>query len=210
MPEPTSKNTRRQRRRSRRHEPDAQAGQDHACPSRAGRERGGLLVRLVSRRRALQLLLGLTVYLAVERLGVPLLWVLGFGSVGGLLLGKFFCRWMCPLGFVMETLLGLDPSGRGKGMYQYFKVGCPIAWAGGLLNRVSLLRVKANANPCASCERCDVACYIATHNPEYSLWREGAKNPSKHYACSRCLSCVGACPTGKITVGLSLGERDAA
>ena len=169
------------------------------------KRRHTFLSRFISWRRAFQLVLGLAVYIAIGRFGLSLWWVVIFGSVGGVLLGKFFCRWMCPLGFMMETMMGMAPSDDQAGMYQYFKLGCPIAWISGLLNRVSLLRVKENENPCASCGRCDDVCYISTHNEGYSLWEAGKLNPSEHYACSRCLRCVEVCPTNKLTVGLVTG-----
>jgi polyferredoxin len=42
--------------------------------------------------------------------------------------GKVFCRWVCPLGLMMEFMMGMSPDGKIKGMYQYHKIGCPIAW----------------------------------------------------------------------------------
>lgn len=150
----------------------------------------------------MQLLFGAALYLAVAA-GVPLLWVIAFGSALGIVLGKVFCRWLCPMGFVMETMLGATGERSKAGsMYQYFKIGCPIAWISGLLNRLSLFKVKLDARSCASCGKCDSACYVAQHNEEYSLYERDKLNPSTHYACSRCLACVEACPTTALGVGV--------
>ncbi len=161
-------------------------------------EGGHWLKRLANRRRLVQIGLGVGVYFLVSSLGISLWWVVGFGS----LLGKFFCRWMCPLGAVMETITG---AANQDGMYMYFKVGCPIAWISGWLNRVSALRVTNTEPACAHCSKCDEACYVVKHNPAMSLHDPAKKNPSTHYACShacsRCLQCVEACPTRSLSVG---------
>ncbi|MBN2800117.1 MAG: 4Fe-4S binding protein [Deltaproteobacteria bacterium] len=156
-----------------------------------------LLQRIANRRRAAQIGLGVLIWVAVGRYDLSLWWVIGFGSLAGVLFGKFFCRWMCPLGAVMETVMG---TANQEGMYQYFKVGCPIAWVSGLLNRVSFLRINHTKSSCVSCGKCDAACYITQFNPEYSLYKEGHRNPSTHYACSRCLQCVSDCPIQTINL----------
>jgi len=70
----------------------------------------------VSVRRAVQATVGVLLYLAVVHWDIGLGWVILAGSATGLLLGKFFCRWMCPMGAVMELVLNvyraLRPGGR--------------------------------------------------------------------------------------------------
>ena len=161
---------------------------------------------LITRRRVVQASVGAALYWAIGPGGVPLSWVVLGGSAAGIVLGKFFCRWMCPMGAVMELMTGAGGGDRKRNLYMYFKLGCPIAWAGGLLNRLSLLRVRLRPERCTDCNRCDEACYVAQLATGRSLHVAGQVNASTDYTCSRCLACVGACPTGALTVGL-VGRR---
>jgi polyferredoxin len=169
------------------------------------RRRPSRLRAVVGRRRAVQAAVALALFWAIGPGGVSLGWVVLTGSAAGVLLGKFFCRWMCPMGAMMELMMGAGGD-RQKSFYTYFKLGCPIAWAGGLLNRLSLLRVKLRPERCSDCGRCDEACYVSRLANGRSLHLPGRVNASTDYTCSRCLACVGACPTGALTVGLA-GRR---
>jgi len=161
------------------------------------------LRRLISARRGVQLTMGIALYLLITRYNVSLWWVVVGGSAAGIVLGKFFCRWMCPMGAIMETMLGAgDADGKARSLYAYFKLGCPIAWIGGFLNKASVLRVKLEPDRCVHCKLCDKACYVAQLASNHSLHQAGATNASTHYSCSRCLSCVSACPTGALSVGV--------
>ncbi len=193
---------------TRRRGPDASSSSPPAgapaAPSApaAPRRRPSRWRALVSRRRAVQLAAGAALFWAIGPGGLPVLWVVYGGAALGVLLGKFFCRWMCPLGAMMELVVGSDGE-RERNLFMYFKVGCPIAWAGGLLNRLSLWRVKLRPERCTDCERCDEACYVSKLASGRSLHVAGEVNASTDFACSRCLSCVGAGPTGALTVGLA-------
>jgi polyferredoxin len=163
-----------------------------------------LLQRVVSIRRLVQFSIGALVWVAISNGWVGLATVVVAASLAGVVLGKFFCRWMCPLGALMETFLAAgDPSGRQTALYGYFKLGCPISWAQGLLNRVSALRVRVEPSLCTGCNKCDHACYVAQLADGRSLHAAGKLNASTHYSCSRCLQCVGACPTGALSIGLA-------
>ncbi len=161
------------------------------------------LRRVISARRAVQLAVGVTLYVVVARFSIPLSWVILAGSAIGIIFGKFFCRWMCPMGAIMETMLGAGGGeARQRSLYMYFKLGCPIAWMGGLLNKISVLRVKLQPERCTDCGRCDKICYVAQLSPGSSLHVSGQANASTHYSCSRCLECVATCPTGALSIGV--------
>ena len=154
---------------------------------------------LVSRRTIVQAAIGVLLYVALSYFNVSLWWMLVLGAVTGLLFGKVFCRWMCPLGFFMELMMGFESSQKLKQMYQYHKIGCPIAWMQGFMNRLSFTKIKLNADTCKSCGLCDKQCYISTIEPEkYSLFKADKKRPGNAYACSKCLSCVSVCPNGSL------------
>lgn len=162
-----------------------------------------MLDRLIAHRRIVQLVLGVGIFALVYLGHVSLLGLLAGGVALGVLFGKVFCRWMCPMGLLVEALLGMSRDGRTEQLYQYHKLGCPIAWVTGLLNRVSLLRIRFDPSSCKACGKCDKACYITALDREVSHYRLPLASPSDSYTCSRCLECVGACPTGSLRFGLS-------
>lgn len=150
---------------------------------------------IVSNRRLIQALVGGILIVLVFYFKVSLLYVLGIGVLAGFIFGKVFCRWMCPLGFVMELMLGNDTEAKQLQLYNYHKFGCPIAWISGFLNRISLFKIKRDTNKCVDCGICDKTCYISSLNKDYSLYKNSKKNPTLHYSCSKCLACVDKCPT---------------
>jgi polyferredoxin len=197
MPETEKRRMAQEARRKRR------PGLDQAALRAAAARGPTLLQRVVSVRRFVQFSIGALVWVAVSKAWIGLAALVVAASLAGIVLGKFFCRWMCPLGALMETVLGAgDPSGRQAALYGYFKLGCPISWAQGLLNRVSAIRVRVEPSLCADCNKCDQACYVAQLADGRSLHAAGKLNASTHYSCSRCLRCVGACPTGALSLGL--------
>ena len=157
-----------------------------------------------SARIGIQLVLAAGVYIAWSFLGISLWLILGFGALTGAVFGKVFCRWVCPIGTVMELLTGSGGvENKFKQMYQYHKIGCPIAWVSGAFNKYSLFRIKTDESSCVSCGICDKSCYISKIEPEkYSLYKKGKMRPGDAFSCSRCLSCVAVCPKGSITFKL--------
>ncbi|MFN8255626.1 MAG: 4Fe-4S binding protein [Bacteroidales bacterium] len=154
---------------------------------------------VVSKRTLIQVVIGVSIYAGIQYFNISLWYVVGAGAVIGVIFGKVFCRWMCPLGFVMELLTGMNPKGKFQQMYMYHKIGCPIAWIEGFLNKTSLFQIKFNAETCKNCGICDKNCYIATIEPaKYSLYKPGKETPGQSYTCSKCLSCVAACPNGSL------------
>ena len=106
------------------------------------------------------------------------------------------------MGFIMELMTGkAGKDEKAESLYMYHKLGCPIAWVSGLLNKVSLLTVgRRISRECKACGICDKACYVSTFNDKYSLYKKEKKNPANSYTCSRCLECVDSCPTGHLAL----------
>ncbi len=158
-------------------------------------------IKLDKIRRPIQIVLGIAIMVLLRYGYVSLGLLVIIGSVLGIFLGKIFCRWGCPIGVLMELLLTTTANGRTRGMYQYHKLGCPIAWISGILNRMSLFSVeKDRKRDCTECGACDDACYITKVDSNYSLFKKDLENPADAYACSRCMACVDACPTQYIGV----------
>ena len=113
-------------------------------------------------RVSIQMVLAFFLYMAYVYLGISIWLILAFGAFTGLIFGKVFCRWICPIGVIMELFMGFGGSdGKFRQMYQYHKIGCPIAWISGALNRFSLFKLKTDASTCISCGLCDKSCYIS-------------------------------------------------
>jgi polyferredoxin len=154
---------------------------------------------LVNKRVIILAILGISLYIAISRYQVSLWYVLLAGVVTGVVFGKVFCRWGCPMGLIMEIFMNMSGDGKIKQMYQYHKVGCPIAWISGLLNKYSLFRIQFDADTCKNCGVCDKKCYIVAMEPsKYSLYKPKTKMPGNSYTCSKCLECVVACPNGSL------------
>ena len=150
-------------------------------------------------RKPVQIISIITILYLLQTGHVTIAMILIAGSAIGIIFGKVFCRWMCPMGFIMELMSGAVGDQKARSLYQYHKLGCPIAWVSGFLNRMSLLTVKHRiVKDCKECGICDKSCYVATLNKKYSLYKPGMKNPADSFTCSRCLECVDNCPTGRL------------
>lgn len=155
---------------------------------------------LVSIRMIILGVSGIGLYLAISYYNLSLWWILLVGIATGPIFGKVFCRWVCPMGLVMELLMNMSPNSKIKGMYQYHKLGCPIAWVSGWLNKSSLFRINIDNNSCKNCGICDKECYIVATEPQkYSLYKPLLLKPGDSYTCSKCLECVASCPNGSLT-----------
>jgi len=154
---------------------------------------------LVSKRFIILSVMGVTLFLAILQFQISLWYILLAGIVLGVLFGKIYCRWVCPIGLIMELIMSMSPDGEFRQMYQYHKVGCPIAWISGLLNRYSLFKIKLNAESCKECGICDKKCYIVAMEPaKFSLYKPKGIRPGNSYTCSKCLECVAVCPNGSL------------
>lgn len=159
-------------------------------------------------RKPLQIVSVVAIVLLVHYhyLSIPM--VIAGGAVMGIFLGKVFCRWMCPMGFIMELMSGAVGDEKAKAMYQYHKLGCPIAWISGFLNRVSVFTVGHKVvKECKECGLCDKACYVAKLDTRYSVYKKDKKSAADSYTCSRCLACVDNCPTGRLSDQLRKPSR---
>lgn len=159
------------------------------------------MTKILSKNRIYILIIfGIMIYAGVSRYHISLWWVLGFGVLVGVIWGKVFCRWMCPIGLMMELMMKLSPDDTFKNMYQYHKIGCPIAWISGLLNKFSFYRIQFNEDSCKNCGLCDKACYLTSiDQKKFSLYQPKMVNPAINYSCSKCLSCVAECPNGSLS-----------
>jgi polyferredoxin len=154
---------------------------------------------LVDKRIGILAVFGATTYYVVSQYHISLWYVLLAGVVLGVIFGKVFCRWVCPLGLIMEFMMGMNPDGKLKAMYQYHKIGCPIAWISGWLNKYSFFRIRINNDSCKNCGICDKECYIVAMEPvKYSLYKPAKDRPGDSFTCSKCLKCVTTCPNGSL------------
>ena len=160
-----------------------------------------MISNLTKYRKSIQLVFGIATYLAIFVLQVSLWVVLGVAVVLGAVFGKTFCKWMCPMGFIMEKMTSkLSEDDSKRQMYNYYKLGCPVSWVQGLLNKVSVYKIKTQQATCTSCGICDKACYVTSLNPEFSFFKKDKKAPGAAFNCSKCLKCVEVCPTKSIKV----------
>ena len=131
-------------------------------------------------------------------------------------LTPFFCKYLCPAGTLSGALLSLaDPLLRGQlgplftwksivlaavvvssliVWRPFCRYLCPLGALYGLLNRVSLVRMRLDTARCVSCGKCAAACRMCV---------DPAQTPNSA-ECIRCGDCVRACPRG----ALRLGVRD--
>lgn len=155
---------------------------------------------LVDSRMIILAVLGVSLYVAISQYHLSLWYVLAAGVLLGVIFGKVFCRWVCPMGLIMELMMSLNPEGKIRQMYQYHKIGCPIAWISGVLNKYSFFRIKLNEDTCKTCGICDKQCYIVAMEPaKFSLYKPKMTAPGDSYTCSKCLKCVASCPNGSLT-----------
>ena len=153
---------------------------------------------IIANRKRIQAFVGVLILVAVLYFKVSLWYVIIAGVLAGVVFGKVFCRWMCPMGFIMELMMGNDSDAKQQQLYNYHKLGCPIAWISGAMNRFSLFRIRRGGDKCIDCGKCDKACYISTLNNDCSLYKKDKKNSSLQYSCSKCLACVESCPTNSL------------
>ena len=125
--------------------------------------------------------------------------VFGASILLGAVFGKTYCKWMCPMGLVMEQMTrGLSDADSKTHMYNYYKLGCPVSWVQGVTNKFSLFKIKNDTSVCVSCDACDMVCYVASINTDTSVYDPQKKPAAAAFNCSKCLACVAVCPTGSL------------
>jgi len=140
---------------------------------------------------------------------LPLLWVnrLGMGA-------PYFCKYICPAGtltaglpliaanaplraalgalFTWKLILALLIVLGCVFVYRFFcRYLCPLGAIYALFNRISLYRLRLNAEHCISCGSCSAAC------------RMGVDPSTKANSgeCIRCGDCITACPHQALCIG---------
>ncbi len=152
-------------------------------------------------RKPIQILLAGLVFYVISKYSSGIAIVFGVSIVLGAILGKTFCKWMCPVGLIMEFMTrGMNEDQQRLHMYNYYKVGCPISWVQGFLNKYSLFKIRRDEKTCISCGLCDKSCYISTLNPNMSLYKKDKQTPSTAFNCSKCMACVSACPNDSLHI----------
>lgn len=158
---------------------------------------------MVKYRKNIQFVFAFAIIIGLSYDLISLVTLLIIGTLSGVIFGKVFCKWMCPMGFIMELMKSKMSDEELKvNMYNYYKVGCPISWIQGVTNKFSFFKIKVNKDKCTSCGICDDTCYITSINKENSFYKEDSKLPGEAFNCSKCLQCVSVCPSKSINFSI--------
>ena len=72
---------------------------------------------LADKRMIVFSLLSVSVFIAVSQYNLSLWWILIIGIASGVIFGKVFCRWVCPMGLIMEIMMNMSSDGKVRQMY---------------------------------------------------------------------------------------------
>lgn len=154
---------------------------------------------IIKNRRNIQYIFSMAVIGLIAYRPNGLLIVLGISVVLGIVLGKVFCKWMCPMGLLKEVMTKNMSEEEAKShMFNYYKVGCPISWIQGVMNKFSLFQIRVDKKTCLTCGLCDKACYIPTFDDSKSVFKTTKEKAPQAFNCSKCFACVDSCPNGSL------------
>lgn len=134
----------------------------------------------------------------------------------------WFCKYLCPSGTTLGALplLAVNENLRGNlgdlfvlkasiaaalligsvFIYRVFcRFLCPLGAIYGLLNKISIYRMRVTENACAECGTCASVCRMGV---------DPIKTPNSA-ECIRCGDCAAACPKGAIMLGFHGGGKSA-
>lgn len=137
--------------------------------------------------------------------------------LGAFFVDMFWCRYICPLGAVSNSLKFWVCVALLIGVYYVLGlVGINIPWwlvfgvfclAGYLLEilyskpKLQILHIMKDGSRCIHCDRCTVQC---PYHIDVNTWKEGKVNSVD---CTLCGECVAACPTKALHVGVCRSGR---
>lgn len=149
-------------------------------------------------KRPIQIVFSLLVFMIAAYVPNGLLYVLLASVVLGAVFGKIFCKWMCPMGLIKGIMMqNMSEDQQKSHMFNYYKVGCPISWIQGFLNKYSLFKIRKD-DACISCGKCDKVCYIPTFDQTKSVYKDKKQKAHEAFNCSKCLKCVETCPVNSL------------
>jgi polyferredoxin len=150
--------------------------------------------RRIAQIASLLLSVPLFYFLAVFDLFSLIVAILMAALVSSIVVGRAFCSWVCPFGTLYEfSRLGFNC----QRLRPWCRFGCPYAFIMGIMNRFSVMMVRRNDAECTQCGICDTCCPVGLVDLG-SSYRDFTGNPSRRYACIRCLTCVASCPQGAL------------
>lgn len=157
---------------------------------------------IIKNRTIVQLFFAAIVYFVAVYFANGLLYVFAGSLLLGVVFGKVFCKWMCPIGLIKSLMMKNMSEDQAKAhMFNYYKVGCPISWVQGFFNKYSLFKIRKK-DTCISCGLCDKTCYIPSFDKQKSVFKTTKDSASEAFNCSKCLKCVDVCPNGSLKYSL--------
>ena len=138
--------------------------------------------------------------------------------VYGLIRGRAFCGWVCPVNLLLEIVdfarrkLRIDvremPVPRHAKLWIALAVLCPLGGFYEALGRFGQVNVKIDPAACIHCDACKHACLSDPAILEPAL--DGCDAIVRAGDCMACGSCIDACPTRALSFTLGRASKPAA